>query len=322
MGARALVGLLGLVLTNIACGDSTSSDKKDANQADTPADAQHGTDTEVVPDTSPPVGLDAFEDAPVTASLDAPVTASLDAPVTASLDAPVTAFLDAPVTAFLDAPVTASLDAPVTASLDASVDGLSCAPHMTVCNGSCVDPNTDHDNCGTCAVACGASEVCYLGQCNPTCPDGTTQCGGGCTDLQSDPNHCGDCTAVDAGSVVCDSNQVCNLGQCAASCDATLVSCQGRCIDPMTNPIFCGASASCTLVDGGTPGTTCAPGQVCSGGVCRNGCDVGQTRCSDSLCHNLMTEDANCGWCDSQCASDKQCISGVCTCIVPGTCPL
>ena len=274
MGARALVGLLGLVLTNIACGDSTSSDKKDANQADTPADAQHGTDTEVVPDTSPPVGLDAFE------------------------------------------------DAPVTASLDASVDGLSCAPHMTVCNGSCVDPNTDHDNCGTCAVACGASEVCYLGQCNPTCPDGTTQCGGGCTDLQSDPNHCGDCTAVDAGSVVCDSNQVCNLGQCAASCDATLVSCQGRCIDPMTNPIFCGASASCTLVDGGTPGTTCAPGQVCSGGVCRNGCDVGQTRCSDSLCHNLMTEDANCGWCDSQCASDKQCISGVCTCIVPGTCPL
>jgi hypothetical protein len=189
---------------------------------------------------------------------------------------------------------------------------------MAVCGGSCVDPTIDHDNCGTCARACAASEVCYLGQCNPSCPVGTSQCGGGCTDLQSDPHHCGGCSAVDAGSVVCDSNQVCNLGQCAASCDATLVSCQGRCIDPMTNPIYCGASATCTL---GNDGTTCAPGQVCSGGICRNGCDAGQTLCGDGLCHDLMTENANCGWCESECALDKQCISGVCTCIVPGTCP-
>jgi len=49
---------------------------------------------------------------------------------------------------------------------------------------------------------------------------------------------------------------------------------------------------------------------------------VGQTLCADGVCHDLMNEDSNCGWCGSQCSLDKQCISGQCACIVPGTCPL
>ena len=78
----------------------------------------------------------------------------------------------------------------------------------------------------------------------------------------------------------------------------------------------------CSQADGGMPGTTCAQGQVCSDGICQRACGVGQTLCADDVCHDLMNENANCGWCASECSLDKQCVIGVCTCIVPGMCPL
>jgi Stigma-specific protein, Stig1 len=204
--------------------------------------------------------------------------------------------------------------------VDASVDSLACDPSMAVCGDHCVDYTLDHDNCGGCSLACAAGDVCYLGQCNQTCPAGTTECGGGCADFQSDLHHCGGCSAGDAGSFACESDQVCRRGRCAAGCDAPLVICFGRCIDPMTNPIFCGLSISCTLADGGSSGTTCAQGQVCSGGVCESACEGGQGRCPDGACRHFLTDNDNCGLCGSVCALDKKCTSGVCVCIVPGTC--
>ena len=80
-----------------------------------------------------------------------------------------------------------------------------------------------------------------------------------------------------------------------------------------------GDASLCTLEDGGT---ACAQGQVCSDGICQSACGVGQTLCTDGVCHDLMNENANCGWCGSECSLDKQCIGGECTCIVPGTCQL
>jgi len=308
IGALALAVVFGL-FHSFACGNSSSSSKEDASLADAPGNTQQGRDTVGGPDTSPPVGLDASVDI------------SFDSPADASMDASVDASVDTPVNASIDASVDASVDAPVNASLDASVDSLTCAPNMVACSGICVDPTMDHDNCGGCARACSASEVCYLGQCNQTCPAGTTSCGGDCTDFQSDPHHCGGCSAVDAGSFACGSDQVCSRGQCATSCEVSFVMCLGRCIDPMTNPLYCGASANCTLADGGPSGTACAQGEECSGGVCQRACGIGETRCQDGVCHDLMTEDANCGWCGSGCALDKKCIGGECTCIVPGTCP-
>ena len=119
---------------------------------------------------------------------------------------------------------TVDLDPSVVPSADASVDSLTCDPTMAICGGRCVDFTMDHDNCGACPLACAASEVCFLGQCNQTCPAGTTECGGGCADFQSDLHHCGGCSAVDAGSFACESDQVCRRGRCAAGCDAPLVS--------------------------------------------------------------------------------------------------
>jgi hypothetical protein len=81
-------------------------------------------------------------------------------------------------------------------------------------------------------------------------------------------------------------------------------------------------ASGCTVADGGMPGTTCAQGQVCSDGICQRACGAGLTLCTDDACHDLMNENANCGWCGSECSLDKQCVGGECTCIVPGMCPL
>jgi hypothetical protein len=75
---------------------------------------------------------------------------------------------------------------------------------------------------------------------------------------------------------------------------------------------------TCGLVDGG--GTGCPTGQICNQGLCQDVCAAGRTLCEDGVCHDLMTEDSHCGWCNSGCAKDKRCIAGSCTCIVPGTC--
>jgi len=101
----------------------------------------------------------------------------------------------------------------------------------------------------------------------------------------------------------------------------------GPAVDAFVGPgidAFVGApidASVCTLADGGMPGSTCAPGQVCNDGVCQRACGVGQTACTDDVCHDLMNENANCGWCGSECSMDKQCIAGECTCIIPGMCP-
>jgi len=123
IGALTLAGLLGLVLTSIACGDN-SSNKKDADHADTPADTQQGGDTGVVPDASPPVGLDASVDT------------SADVSAAAALDASAYAFMDASVDASLDTSAYASVDASVDTSAGASVDSLTCDPQTSVASGA------------------------------------------------------------------------------------------------------------------------------------------------------------------------------------------
>jgi hypothetical protein len=105
-----------------------------------------------------------------------------------------------------------------------------------------------------------------------------------------------------------------------ASVDASVNASMDAPIDAFAGPPI--DASACTLGDGGMPGTTCAQGQVCSGGICQSACGVGQMLCADGVCHDLMNENANCGWCGSECSLDKQCIGGECTCLVPGMCPL
>lgn len=62
-------------------------------------------------------------------------------------------------------PVTV-IDAAVDAAPDAPIDAPACTG--MVCNGGCVDTQTDEDFCGNCSTACTDGEACFSGDC--MCP--------------------------------------------------------------------------------------------------------------------------------------------------------
>jgi hypothetical protein len=87
--------------------------------------------------------------------------------------------------------------------------GGTCPDGYDHCAGACVEPLSDHDNCGTCGHACTDTEVCSLGICTAAgCAVGWTDCAGSCYDLNNDILHCGACDGV------CGAGQYCSGGLC------------------------------------------------------------------------------------------------------------
>jgi hypothetical protein len=180
-----------------------------------------------------------------------------------------------------------------------------CCPINTPdnCSGSCVNTQTDPNNCGGCGIPCaesGGTAGCINGQCcaNPCeplasdlqavccpdgyectngscCPAGQAFCGGTCTDTSSDPNNC---------------------GSCGNRCPAGLSSCSGsQCI---CNP--------CSHAGETQDPTTC----LCA-------CPAGTTLCSPpnssgGACVNTQSDANNCGVCGNACPAGEACVSGQC----------
>jgi hypothetical protein len=119
----------------------------------------------------------------------------------------------------LDAPAIRAALTGYYASLGASVtvpafEEYLCGCGLTCPTGdggsTCVNPQTDFDNCGACGTACAVGGSCEAGACS--CPAGQTACGGTCTNLQSDPNNCGSCGNA------CMPGWFCPDGMCAPPC--------------------------------------------------------------------------------------------------------
>ncbi len=89
--------------------------------------------------------------------------------------------------------------------------GQTCTPGLTLCNGACVDLAADAANCGQCAVACAAEQVCSNSACTSTCAAGQTPCGQACVDLSTHILNCGACGNS------CQTGQVCSAGQCVGA---------------------------------------------------------------------------------------------------------
>ncbi|MFO7179972.1 MAG: hypothetical protein DIU78_014835 [Pseudomonadota bacterium] len=103
---------------------------------------------------------------------------------------------------------------------------LSCPSPLIVCNGTCVDPESDRNYCGAsdgcgndmgdAGDVCADGEICVDGTCVLSCPDTLVACGGSCVDPDSSPDYCGasgDCEGANAG-VACDADEACVAGQC------------------------------------------------------------------------------------------------------------
>ncbi len=91
------------------------------------------------------------------------------------------------------------------------VDGGVCDIGQLSCNGRCVRPETDPENCGVCGNICPPGDVCVSGTCLPICPPGLLLCGPLCIDpMGNDPDNCGACGRVCASGI-------CVAGTCAAA---------------------------------------------------------------------------------------------------------
>jgi hypothetical protein len=102
-------------------------------------------------------------------------------------------------------------------------DGTSCGGGPICCGGMCIDPFSDHANCGACGNACGPAQICVNKTCQThavlpiattagvfSCADGQTACNGTCVDTSSDANNCGNCGNV------CPGGRTCTGGACVA----------------------------------------------------------------------------------------------------------
>ena len=169
-----------------------------------------------------------------------------------------------------------------------------CPTGKTLCNGVCVDTQSDAANCGSCYTACPSGSTCQSGTCvsNPGCPAGQADCGNGvCVDISSNVSNCGAC-----GNVCSSANgtAVCQNGTCVmGACNAGFADCDGN---PATG---CETNVMSSISNCGGCGVTCPPGGTCQGGVCS---------CVPATCPQVG---ADCGIIADGCGGSRNC----------GTCP-
>ncbi len=149
----------------------------------------------------------------------------------------------------------------------------------TMCNGSCVDTQTDPGHCGACGNACAAGSTCEAGVCtcqgpktqtcgncgtqSRTCPAGVWSAWSDCTETPPDACGPGATKACDInGSETCGTD--CKWSACTCNPGDTL--CGTACVNEQSDPQNCG---SC--------GFACPSGGQCVGGTCA--CPLGRHAC-------------------------------------------
>lgn len=182
-----------------------------------------------------------------------------------------------------------------------------CGPGTAVkCGDTCVDTQSNSQNCGKCGTVCDPSLVCSHGLCATVCASGTIHCGNDCIDQGSDVNNCGGCNKK------CPPGNVCSKGSCTLTCQDTLTNCNGDCVDITQNDDNCGAC-----------GSPCPGGQVCQNSKCIATCQSGWTSCAvgdagATTCVDTQNDPNNCNGCGLTCPSGQFCSAGQCGLVCMG----
>ena len=194
-----------------------------------------------------------------------------------------------------------------------------CDDGYELCNGECVDVNTDPDHCGDCNEPCStddpnAEAQCTQGLCEVACLD--CEIGGVCVEAQEtdDDNVCSICDPdqstdayVDAeDGTECDANAVCDTGDCV--CDDDHELCDDQCVDFSTNIDHCGDCNEPCSTDASDAEAMCVESS------CEIECDDDSlTYCSgDDICTDTDTDTDNCGSCGNACGDGVDCENGQC----------
>lgn len=221
------------------------------------------------------------------------------------------------------------LTCPDSAPLCGPTGQKTCCPN-SCCNGACIDTQTNPTNCGSCGNACPKGQVCSLGHCKLSCPNGTARCGttekqvccdgtccnNACINIQTDRRHCGAC------NILCPDGHVCVNGQCVLSCPQNSpkcgppgqevccpgACCNNRCVDTKFDPQHCG---QCNQ--------GCTQGQACVSGQCQFACPPAQKLCGTE-CVNIQVNPLHCGGCNKACGTNERCDNSTCR-LCPSTAP-
>ena len=239
---------------------------------------------------------------------------------------------------------------------------VECPAGKKVCSGACVDIIDPNYGCGgTSCLSCGsdhATQVACAGTdagiaCKVTCADGfadcdgkpengcesdlsapehcveptghvvSTQCGSQCVDTTKDPTHCGSCTKACAAPA--NASATCTASVCGFECNTLYHRCNDACFGN-SDATHCGTAC--------TDCTTTAPHNTvpsCQSGACSYVCLKGFADCNGDLAKgslgdgcevDLLTDNANCGACNTACISTAclSCFTGGGTYCCNGTC--
>ncbi len=167
--------------------------------------------------------------------------------------------------------------------------GEQCDDDQELCDGECIDVDSDPRHCGQCATNCPEGHLCEDGMCishDGNCPatpcTGHTYCDGS-----------GLCRPGCHSDHQCTGGQVCDTDANTCQCPDGQRLCGGACFDD-NDPAACGSE--CLICpDGGGTGTA-----QCIDGQCQLSCDDGER-----ICDNMCTD------CPDH-ATDTECISGQC----------
>lgn len=204
--------------------------------------------------------------------------------------------------------------------------GLECASGYVICNGQCVDLNSDEFSCGSCGSVCAINEMCINAECTtdfdagrPGMPGGGDE-GGMSLDGGVNGDGGGREGGID-GSVPRDGGDAATEGWpdvelppvCMGAgspadcvCDVGQLVCQASCVNANIDTENCGAC-------GNNCNATPPPSGrfFCIGGQCLLNCDPPLTVCNNVECVDTQTDPLNCGSCGFMCESGL-CDLGVC----------
>jgi hypothetical protein len=177
--------------------------------------------------------------------------------------------------------------------------------NTTDCNGTCIDLNTDNNNCGGCGNKVPDNTTCQGGK-----PIGTYQfvycpkepwpsSNYTVSDTSNDTSNCGECGKT------CGENELCSGKKCY--CPFGFTICDGKCVKIDTDDRCGSCSNKCT--NGMVCKTTKQEGKGREG----NTFVITKTDCSCPDGNNLNSR-YNCGTCGNQCNSDQTCVGGKCIC--------
>jgi len=182
--------------------------------------------------------------------------------------------------------------------------GAACADPLMCCGGTCVNPNTDMNNCNACGNVCGTRSQCIGAACQCDSPfencDDSFSSNGCEIDPRSDLDNCGGC------GVLCRRTRAtaqCSGFSCSIQrCDAGFDNCDGVDNNGCETPLN-------TLSDCGSCGSSCSRSNAsatCSTGSCRiQSCNSGWGNCDgddNNGCEQRLTTLTHCGGCGVSCS--------------------